>query len=211
VPNLQRALWSAENAATLIYEGELRPFHKVDGEVRSHQMHVHRIPWPTRVLEDLGDVDVTMRVTLSYFIEPSPGRTGWKRKHRYQSHGLRFDVNRPEETELEMRRRLSREEWDGDEEWPDNVPESRNWIIGDKGRRKGSIHSDWWTGTGAELAACNRVAVFPVTGWWRERPHLHRWDSSARYSLMISIHTDEQEVDLYTPIVNEVTISTEWE
>ena len=95
VPRLRRALWSAENAATLIYEGELYPYHKVASEIRSNEMHVHGLPWPVEVLQQLGEAQVTMRVTLSYFIEPSPGRIGWTRKHRYQSHGLRFDVNRP--------------------------------------------------------------------------------------------------------------------
>ena len=85
VPQLRRALWSAENAATLIFEGELRPYHKVDGEVRSYEMHVHRLPWPVDVLRELGNQQVTLRVTLSSFIEPSPGRIGWTRKHRFQS------------------------------------------------------------------------------------------------------------------------------
>src|SRR4051812_1701817 len=108
-----------------------------------------------------------MRVTLSYFIEPSPGRIGWGQKHRYQSHGLRFDVNRPTEDHTAFPQRLSRAEWEDDQR-PDNVAETRNWKIGDQGRRKGSIHCDWWTGPAAELASCNLIGIYPVTGWWRE-------------------------------------------
>jgi len=211
VPQVQRALWSAENAATLIYEGELHPYHKVDYDVRSNEMHVHRLPWPVDLLEQLGDEQVTLRVTLSYFIEPSPGRIGWTRKHRYQSHGLRFDVNRPLETEDVFRQRLSREEWDDAGMRPDNAAETRDWVVGDQGRRHGSIHSDWWTGNAADLAATNLIAVYPVTGWWRERPHLGRYDSPARYSLIVTIEAPEIEVDLYTPIVNQATILTELE
>lgn len=211
VPDLRRAMWSAENAATMIYEGEIQPYVRVDGEVRSNEMHLHHLPWPVQVLEDLGEAQVRMRVTLSYFIEPSPGRVGWTRKHRYQSHGLRFDVIRPTENDTQFRRRISREAWEDPESRPDNVAETRNWEIGEHGRTRGSLHSDWWSGTASELASCRHVAVFPVTGWWRERPHLERHGRSARYSLIVTIESPDQEIDLYTPITAEVAVATELE
>jgi len=209
VPQLQRALWSAENAATLVFEGALHPYHKVESDVRSNEMHVHTLPWPVELLQDLGETQVTLRVTLSYFIEPSPGRIGWTRKHRYQSHGLRFDVNRPLETDEAFRRRLSREVWDDPEVRPDSVGETRNWLVGDQRRCKGSLHCDSWTGNAADLATSNLIAVHPVTGWWRERRHLQRYDSLARYSLIVTIETDEVAVDLYTPIATQTTVLTE--
>lgn len=211
MPSAQRALWSAENAATLIFEGELQPFHKVGSEYKTKEMHLHRIPWPTELLEQLGEVPVTMHVTLSYFIEPSPGRCGWGERHRFQSHGLRFDVINPLETEEQFKQRISRAMWADNAERPDTVPEMRNWVVGNKGRTRGSIHSDWWTGTAAELSRCGTLAVFPVTGWWRERHHLMRWDRKARYSLIVSIETPEVDVDLYTPIVNQAMVTTELE
>jgi hypothetical protein len=210
VPQLARALYSAENAVTLIYEGELQPFHKVGSEIRSNEMHVHRLPWPTDVLKGLGETEVLMRVTLSYFIEPSPGRVGWTRKHSYQSHGLRFDVIRPTEGEDEFRQRLSRAEWEDPEARPDNAAETRHWFIGDQGRRHGSLHQDWWQGNASDLARSDRIAVYPVSGWWRWRPHLGRWDRAARYSLIVSIETPGVDVDIYTPIVSEIGIATEW-
>ena len=36
------------------------------------------LPWPRDVLQGLGEQSVRLRVTLSYFIEPNPGRRGWK-------------------------------------------------------------------------------------------------------------------------------------
>lgn len=211
VPSLQRALWSAENAATLIFEGELTPYHKADGAIRSNEMHVHRLPWPVEVLQGLGEAQVTVRVTLSYLIEPSPGRIGWTRKHRYQSHGLRFDVNRPLEDEEAFRQRLSRSEWDEPDQRPETVAETRPWVVGDQGRRRGSVHSDWWTGVAADVAMTNLIAVHPVTGWWRERPHLGRYGKTARYSLIVSIEAPNIEVDLYTAISAQATIVTDVE
>lgn len=150
VPDLGRALYSLANAVTLVYEGELQPF-KLDAkkQPKSNLMHLHSLPWPKEALEKLGETQVTMRVTLSYFVEPSPGRVGWDNKHRYQSHGLRFDVIRPTETLAEFRQRVSRAEWDDPKDAksrPDAVTETRTWVVGEDGRTHGSIHSDWWTG-----------------------------------------------------------------
>lgn len=175
-------------------------------------MHLHTLPWPKGTLEALGETPVTMRVTLSYFIEPSPGRVGWDNKHRYQSHGLRFDVIRPTETLPEFRQRVSRAEWDDPKNLksrPSVVEETRRWTVGEDGRTHGSLHSDWWTGTAAELATAGHLAVYPVTGWWRERPHLGRVARKARYSLIISIDTPDVTVDLYTPIEISSNVVTE--
>jgi hypothetical protein len=212
VPNLQRALYSEENAATLLFEGDLQPFESnPKGGHKTREMHLHQLPWPTAVLESLGDLRVKMHVTLSYFIEPSPGRKGWGHKFRFQSHGLRFEVKSPLENATAFKKRISRAVWEESEGRPDNVPEIRNWVVGAKGRTHGSIHSDWWEGSAAELAASEQVAIYPVTGWWRERPHLGKLESRARYSLIISLETAREGVDLYHVIENLATVSAEVE
>lgn len=213
VPDLHRAIHSAENAATLIYEGELQPFHKEKRtggwDLRTKEMHIHELPWPKALLEDLGDTPVTMRVTLSYFVEPSPGRRGWDNKFRYQSHGLRFKVKRRGEEMDAFLKRCSREAWGEGKGRPKSVAEDHPWVVGADGQTHGSIHSDSWQGMAVELAACGHVAVHPVTGWWLERPHLGRWNSKARYSLVISIETPKQDVDLYHAIENLATVTAE--
>ena len=223
VPDLHRAIYSAENAATMIFEGELQPFERTrvekvkDGKttyewrIKTKEMHLHELPWPMAVLEELSDTPVTMRVTLSYFIEPSPGRKGWGKKFRFASHGLRFDVKIPEETVDEFKKRVSKAAREEDEDRPQNVPETRNWVVGSQNGTHGSLHSDWWQGTASALAASGCLAVYPVTGWWRERPHLDRLERKARYSLIVSIETPDQQIDLYTPIVNLATVTAEIE
>jgi hypothetical protein len=208
VPNLERALGCARNHATLIAQESLQPFDLVSSDVKTKDMHVHSLPWPVEVLQDLGEEPVSMRVTLSYFIEPSPGRR-WTQRHRYQSFGLRFDIKRPTETPLEFRQRLSKAHWDDPDERPESGPEDRHWEIGPRLRTRGSLHSDTWHGTAAELAAAGYVGVFPVTGWWRERKHLEGWQKSARYALVVSISTPRVDVDLYTPIATQVGIAAE--
>jgi hypothetical protein len=83
------------------------------------EMHLHELPWPKDVLEELGQTPVRLRVTLSYFIEPNPGRRGWQKRHRYASHGLRFDLKFPTETIDDFRKRLNQRALDEDEGKPD--------------------------------------------------------------------------------------------
>ena len=207
-PDLGRALRCATNSLTLIAQEELRPFDQKPSGAGycTRDMHLYELPWPRSVLLDLGGRTVTMRVTLSYFVEPGPGRIGWRDRYRYASHALRFDVNAPGENRSEFLQRLNRAARDEGER-PDTDSRSDRWTIGRRGRDRGSIHSDIWQGTGAELATCNLIGVYPIIGWWRERPHLGRWDRKARYSLVVSIRTPEQDIDIYTPVAIQVGIA----
>jgi len=200
VPNIEKALYCAKNSLTLIAEAEIQPFIKEKGkQPKTNEMHLYSLPWPIQVLQDLGEVEVRMRITLSYFIEPGPGEIGWKDRYRYPSHGLRFKLNSPTESEDEFIRRINRAVRDDEHGRPDTESPSDHWIIG-QNRDKGSIHSDVWVGTAADLSSSNLIAVFPSIGWWRERPHLGKVNNRTRYSLIVSIETQEQEVDIYTPV-----------
>jgi hypothetical protein len=214
VPNLARARQCAAHRATMIIQDSLQPFHWDESkkEVRTKEMHFHRLPWPVEVLQDLGPLELRMRVTLSYFIEPSPGRRGWNVKHRYQSHGLRFDVRRLTESMKAFKDRLSREDWPDKKKRPAAVIEdSREWMLGENLRTKGSVHSDWWRGTAADLAASGFIAVYPITGWWRERPNRKGYEKKARYSLIVTLESDDKEIPIYnavqTAIENRVDIT----
>ena len=90
----------------------------------------------------LGEQKVRMRVTLSYFIEPSPGEIGWKDRYRYASCALRFDVNNVNEELDNFNRRLNAAARD-DSEF-DSDSGSDRWLIGKNTRHRGSIHSDIW-------------------------------------------------------------------
>ncbi len=53
----------------------------------------------------------------------------------------------------------------------------------------------------------NSIAISPRVGWWRERAHLNRWGRRTRYTLVASITTPEESVDVYTPVANQVGIA----
>lgn len=208
VPDLDRALWCARNALCLVSQAEVQPYERPDnkGNPKTRDMHFYELPWPVKELQELGEQDVEMRVTLSYFIEPSPGRRGWKHKHRYASHGLRFDVNHPTESAEEFRKRINKQARDEEEDIEST--DSQKWTLGPQLRSRGSLHSDWWTGPATDLARCSYIGVYPVVGWWRERPQFEKYNRSVRYSLVVSIHTESQEVDLYTPVTVQLAIPT---
>jgi hypothetical protein len=150
-----------------------------------------------------------MRITLSYFIEPGPGEIGWKDRYRYASYALRFDLNSPGESKNEFIARINSaaEQEDDEDEMIGGHSAAGHWVIGSKARDKGSIHSDIWKGTAAELANSNNIAVFPRIGWWRERNHLGRWNKKCRYALIVSITTQDQNVDIYTPVAIQAGIA----
>ncbi len=207
VPDLDRALYCAANSLTLISQAVLQPYDKNEGRYVTRDMHLYNLPWPSEVLEELGSIQVKMRITLSYFIEPGPGEVGWDSRYRYPSHALRFVVNGPGETEHEFIRRVNIQARDEDEPHPGTEGPGDKWLIGDA-RNVGSIHSDIWQGTAADLATSNLIAIYPAVGWWRERHHLERWNKSCRYSLIISINTPDQTVDIYTPVAAQVRVTT---
>ncbi|CDX37727.1 hypothetical protein MPLSOD_300005 [Mesorhizobium sp. SOD10] len=62
--------------------------------------------------------------------------------------------------------------------------------------RSGSIRSDIWRGTAAALADRDAIGVFPVSGSWKEKPSLQRWDRSARYALLVSVRAPGANVDI---------------
>ena len=175
VPNLQRALSCPSSSLSLIAEAEIQPYGRkspADSRKVTNEMHLYELPWPKDDLLGLGAATVTMRLTLSYFIEPSPGEIGWKDRYRYASHGLRFDLNRPGETRELFEKRVNLQALEENEKKPKGSA-ADYWTIG-SARDTGSIHSDIWTGSAADLASSNLVAIFPVNGWWKERAHLNK-------------------------------------
>ena len=206
VPNLDDALWSVANSLSMVVQESLQPFvREPQKEPTLRDMHLHRLPWPLEELEAMQETPVEMRVTLSYFIEPNPSARGFRSRYCYESHGLRFDVKRPHESEDTFRGRINvmaREEEAGTLSGGDDP----KWVIGPNNRHRGSIHSDIWQGSAADLASRGVLAVFPTIGWWKTRTRHERYNMTARYALIISIRAPESSVDLYNAVVNRVTV-----
>jgi hypothetical protein len=203
VPDLNKAIHTSSKYLTYISEAHIQPFEKGSSRCKTREMHFYELPWPKEELLANPDIEVSIRITLSYFIEPGPGEVGWKDKYRYRSHGLCFDLNSETESETEFKKRINLAARAEDE---DLVVESgsKRWLIGMNGRKSGSVHSDIWKGTAAQLASCNLLAIYPIIGWWRQRTNLKKYNSKARYSLIVSIDAPNTAIDLYTPVINMI-------
>lgn len=201
VPRIRELLSSADNSLTLIAQGAIQPFKKDGSTIKYRELKLHALPWPKDTLEELQDTPVTLRVTLSYFVEPNPGDRGWTTKYGYQSHGLRFAVKRSTESLSQFQKRINKaaREEDYDES---HFGESGAWTLRPDHRltTSGSIHSNIWEGTAAELAARGHIAVFPTYGWWNKRPNLNAWEKTSSYALVATIRTPAN--DIYTPVAN---------
>lgn len=199
VPNLEKALNSFDNNVNLIIEETIQPYVKDNNRVKTNEMHLYRLPWPKDELLRMGESRVKLKVTLSYFVEPGPGEKGWRNNYRYPSALLRFELNGAQ-NESEFMHSINAETQLDDSE--DNVQSGVRWKLKRLGN-KGSIHSDVWEGRAADLATSNLLAVYPISGWWKERTSQEKYNESMRYSLIISLSTEE-DVDIYTPIANEI-------
>lgn len=204
-PNLRRLLSSADNSLTLIAQGSIQPFHKEGSDVKYRELKLHGLPWPVEVLQELGETEVQLRVTLSYFVEPNPGDRGWTTKYGYQSHGLRYAVKRARETVPQFEKRINKAARDEDYD-ADHRQESGSWQFRQPATltTSGCIHSNLWTGSAADLAARGHIAIFPTYGWWNKRPNLRAYDRISHYALVATITTPE--TDIYTPVATQIRV-----
>lgn len=209
VPNIERALWSLQHDITMMIEDRLQPFRLENGEPKNNRMVLYELPWPKDVLEPLGEADVQLRVTLSYYVEPNPARRGFKGRYLYASHGLRFEVKKASESIGDFSARINKLER---EEGYENPGGDDEWFLKAKARNRGSLIQDVWRGSASDLAARSAVVIYPVTGWWRTAKHLGKVERQARFSLLMSLSVENRpEIDIYTPIAIQIAqpISTE--
>ena len=205
IPDLGRAIQCYNNSVNMVIQGEIQPFCKQDGRMAMNEMHLHQIPWPADELQSLGENPIEMRVTLSYFVEPGPGEKGWKDRYRYPSACLRFDVINNNETIEDFKKRINVEmRGENKKDSGEGSSGSDRWFLGTTNRDVGSIHSDVMYCSAVDLCNANAIAVYPVIGWWRERSYLGKYNSKMRYSLIVTISSPRNDIDLYTPIVTQI-------
>ncbi len=207
VPNLERALWSLQNDLTLVVEGKIQPFVHDGSEPKNNEIIYYELPWPTDVLQANPEATVHLRVTLSYFVEPNPARRGFTGRYRYSSHGLRFAVRRPSELKSDFNLRVNA--LNRDEAYRPPSETDDGWFLKHNIRSRGSLVSDSWEGTAAELADRATIAIYPVGGWWKTLNRKARAERSTRFSLCVSLMIEDTAIDLYTPI--QIAIAPELE
>jgi hypothetical protein len=199
VPSFERATASARNHLALFAQAEIQPF-KLDGARKFNECHYYTLPIPTRMLEELENETVELKVTLSYFIDPNPGLSANVDPQRYQSHGLRFDLRRKNETLAKFKKRVNASEREAPRKRPDSEPDDNRWMLGSQSVSAGSLHCDVWTGPAIELLGRDTLCINPVNGWWRMRAAKEFCNKKTRYALVVTLKARNIDIDLYTPI-----------
>lgn len=212
-----RALASFENRATVVIQDTLQPYKEPAGKAKLNECHLIKLPWPKGLLEGDPDHPVTMKVTLSYFIEPNAGSRVWERNPKYHYPGclLRFKVKHKDMDSEDFRARLEVQirEDDEDEQEEDEAEavtrrshSDPGWALGGRLRGKGgSLIQDVWRGTTGQLAEMGHIAIFPVKGWWatrkfpEEHEHYNCHERQVHYSLAVSIES-EADLPIYTKV-----------
>ena len=203
IPDLNRARRSASNALTLIVEDTITPYglsEKTGGDIHN-EMKLCALPWPVQELRRLGNIEVTLRVTLSTFVAPNPSEAARGSKYRYASHNLRFKLNRADEKAQRFMARISKlaEQPDGPESIEDDL-----WEYGSNRRDVGSLHIDQLTCRASDLARRNLIAVHPVSGWWKSKALLKDGLPTVRYALIVEIDAEHVQADIHAEVQTAV-------
>ena len=126
------------------------------------------LPIPDR-LHELDDQEIELRVTLSYFPEPNI-----ERRRGYNGLDLKWDMQGPNESEVEFRQRINRLARTAGKKatWSGSFP----WEVGIERRSRGTVQSDRWRGLASLLEEscapgfpwtldCERVLAGGVSKW----------------------------------------------
>ena len=153
VPTFERAAASARNHLAIVSQAEIQPYSRSGKGM--NECHFYSLPWPRVALETLGEQDVTLKITLSYFVEPNPGASAAFDPYRYQSYGLRFELKRRSETVTDFAKRLNKQAWEKPKDRPSTDEDRDKWLFGTQSMSAGSLHSDEWTGPAINLLSRN--------------------------------------------------------
>jgi hypothetical protein len=207
VPNYERATASAKHHLAMFAQAAIQPF-KLQGERKFNECHYYDLPFPRRMLEELENAEVQLKVTLSYFIDPNPGMSANIDPQRYQSHGLRFDLRRRFESHKTFKQRVNASEREHPRVGPAIIPDDERWVLGAKSVSAGSLHCDVWTGPAIELVGRDTLCIKPVGGWCRDRSTPEFCNANRRYALIVTLKCDDAEIDIYTPIRTHIDLPT---
>ncbi len=199
VPDFDRANASANNHLAMIAQTEIQPF-RLQGQRKFNECHYYNLPIPGDILENLENEPVELKVTLSYFIDPNPGLSANVDPQRYQSYGLRFDLQRPRETLGQFKNRVNASERDNPRRRATAMPADGRWVLGADSISAGSLHCDIWRGPAIELLNRNMLCIKPVNGWWRYRASADVCNRKTRYALVVSLKTRNVDLDIHTAI-----------
>ena len=186
VPDIERASSNTEYRTTLVTSG--------DRTIKASGCHIYQVPIDPSLRRSSDDYDVLVEVTLSYAAEPR--RTRRSRRH-YLSTWLDWKSSNKGELIGTFRRRAMKTD-EGEEDEGEGTP--FGWKIGNnpvhgaiKGvsRNAGTVQKDWTVLKSNALPEDFCIAVVGHRGWSKDP------DSTARYTLAVSVEMVGKEIPIY--------------
>ncbi|WP_458108538.1 S8 family peptidase [Arthrobacter sp. R3-55] len=205
VPREESLLNSLTSDVTIVVQDRLSPFDK---NFDLNEVKFYKLPWSTGLLEQLGRSQVEFRVTLSYFVEPNPGRRGKEHHSTYPSHGMQFHIKSGAQSSSEFHSDIARSLVETEKSGAAFFSTGPGWVAGPKNRDRGSLRTDMWRGAAHRLVGVDELAVVPLTGWWKTHGRTDRCASPAPFSLAITLKSLGSDVDIYTNVANSLGIAT---
>lgn len=200
VPDVRRAMSCVQERATVVIEDSM-PNAILDEENKPRRaLKLFRLPIPSAELEALGDAEVELSVTLSYFAEPN-----YVRRTSHHGLDLEWDMQGVAESELEFLQRINRAQREQDDVKNPGTS-SFDWEIRKRRRGRGTVQSDRWRGPASLLAGSKLIGVYPLLGWWNDRKDLI--EEKMRFALVITVSVPDG-VDIYTPISQSLAVSVD--
>lgn len=201
IPNLEFACRSAKSSVCMIDEGNFQFYMINDKNEVKKNMIIYKLPWPKDKLIELGELKVILSITLSFFIEPNPK----VQISNYEGGMLAWDIQVPFEDEDEFLKRVNKVNRNDQEEFI-RSGNSLSWAIGVNARNRGTVQSDYVEITAAQLASCGVIAIYSKDGWWKKLPKGQKLVKEIPYSLIISIESEDEDINLYNLVENEINI-----
>ena len=194
IPDEARATSNTDHRTTLITGNET--------PIRARECHVYQVPIPESLRRPADEFDVRIDVTLSYVAQPRRTRRQLK---RYLSTWVDWKSSHLGEGLNDFRARAIKNADNDDEPLsgstlPWVLNQQSDWgLIRDTKRSNGTVQKDWAIVKSNTLPDHFCIAVVGHPGWSRDP------DSTARYSLAVSLEIMGQEISIYDPLRTSVT------
>jgi Subtilase family len=188
IPEEIRATVNTDHRTTLITSGEI--------SIRARECHVYQVPIPPELRGQADEFDIRIEVTLSYVAQPRRTRRNLR---RYLSTWVDWKSSKLGESMNTFLARALKDENDEDALPGSVLPwtlheNPRFGLIRSAKRNSGTVQKDWAVVKSNTLPDHFCIAVVGHLGWSRDP------DSTARYTLAVTLEILGQEISIYEPL-----------
>lgn len=190
LPDVGRATSNTDHRVTLVTSGAIA--------IRAGDCDIYEVPIPPELSRAGADYEVRIDVTLSYVARPRRTR---RHPQRYLSTWVDWVSSKLGQSVESFERRVRKDQIavKNDPEGGEVLPwvfhqQDNHGLIRGVGRNPGTVQKDWAVVRSNQLQGSFCIAVRGHRGWSQDP------DSTARYSLVVTLDVVGEEVPIYEPV-----------